>query len=168
VTRYWAIRTDSRNNTPWLWNELQDGRLRQGWSRRPDEDLEVVEEVRRIGGRLTDGQRETWRRSRRLLSSQGGVNVGDLVVTPHLPQFGTWTIVRVVGPYRFSIDDGRNWLGRPDFGHILPVEVVTRPVPWRDPAVPQSLQRAMRVRQPMWSLDPVAEAVEMVARDFAL
>jgi hypothetical protein len=74
-----------------------------------------------------------------LESEPDGIGPGDLAVLPHLPRFGTWTVVRIVGPYRYSIDDGRNWMGKPDFGHIVPVEIVSGPIPWRDAAIPPEL-----------------------------
>jgi hypothetical protein len=169
VTRYWAVRTDTRNNTDYIWRELQEGRLRQGWSRRSDEDLEVIEELRRLGGRLTLGQQEAWRRNRRLLSSQpGGVSVGDFVVLPHLPGRGMATLARVTGPYRFSIDDGRNWMGKPDFGNILPVQISSVPISRYDPALTDDLRRRLRPRMPMWSLDPVGSEIEDLVRDHPL
>jgi hypothetical protein len=50
------------------------------------------------------------------------------------------------------------------FGHILPVEIVSDPIPWRDPAIPERLVRAMSMRIRMWSLDPVAENVDEMLR----
>ncbi len=38
----WGIRTDTEHNTPYIWRELEARRLRQGWGRRPEEDLEVI------------------------------------------------------------------------------------------------------------------------------
>jgi HJR/Mrr/RecB family endonuclease len=169
MTRYWAIRTDTRNNTPYIWRELQAGRLRQGWGRRPEEDLEHLAAMRAAGQRLDEDQRQTWRGNRRLLPMEdGAVTVGDLVIAPHVPRYGLWTILRVTGPYRYSIDDGRNWMGKPDFGHILPVAIVTDPIPWHDPAIPSRLGRAMRFRQRMRNLDPFASDVEELAGTYSV
>ena len=163
MTHFWAIRTDTGNNRPYIWSELQSGRLRQGWSRRPDEDLEVIEEMLRIGGRLTAGQKEAWRRNRLLIGTQeGGVAPGDYLVLPHLPTHGLLTVVVVNGAYRFSIDSGRNWLGRPDFGNILPVKIVSAPISRYDPSVSHELRRRLRPRQPMWRLDQVGREIELL------
>ncbi len=164
---HWGIRTDTENNTDYIWRELRQGRLRQGWGRRPLEDLELIEGQVRDGRPLDEGQQQTWRGNRRLLSTQpDAVQIGDLAVLPHVAGYGTWTIARITGPYRFSTDDGRNYLGAPDFGHILPVEIVTDPIPWRDPAHSETLRAAMRQRQRMWSLAPVADEVDDLARKF--
>jgi hypothetical protein len=165
---HWGIRTDTEHNAEYIWRELGQGRLRQGWGRRPEEDLEVIAELRRSGGTLDVWQRHTWRGNRRLLSTEpDAVRVSDLAVLPHVAGYGTWTVVRVTGRYRFSIDDGRNYLGKPDFGHILPVEILTDPIPWRDPSIPRLLKAAMGQRQRMWSLHPVAGEIDELARRFA-
>ncbi len=162
------MRTDTTHSTPYIWRELQGGRLRQGWGRRPEEDLHVISSLRAAGKRLDEDQRQTWRGNRRLLPTEhDAVSPGDLIVAPHLPRYGFWTIARVTGSYRYSIDDGRNRLGKPDFGHILPVEIVSDPIPWHDPSIPEELRRRMRNPQRMWSLDPVAEDVRSVAVSFA-
>lgn len=167
MTHYWAIRTDTRHNTPYLWRELQAGRLRQGWGYRADQELDAIARIRAAGGRLNEHQRATWRGNRRLLPTErDAVRMGDKVVLPHLPSYGNWTIVRVTGTYRYSIDDGRNEGGQPDFAHILPIKVITAPVPWRDPSIPEDFRRAMRQRQRMWNLDPHGELIEQLARDF--
>jgi hypothetical protein len=165
---HWGIRTDTEHNTEYVWRELQAGRLRQGWGRRPEEDLEVIAEMRRKGARPDVWQRQTWRGNRRLLPTEpDAVRTGDLAVLPHVAGYGTWTIVRVTGRYRFSIDDGRNYMGKPDFGHILPIGVVTDPFPWHDPSIPGRLRGSMRQRQRMWSLEPIADEVDELARRFA-
>lgn len=168
MTRYWAMRTDTRNNTDYIWRELKAGRLRQGWGYRPDQDLHLIGRLRAQGGSLNNDQKATWRGNRRLLPTErDAVRLGDLIVLPHLPSYGQWIIVRVAGSYRYSIDDGRNSGGGPDFGHILPVEIVTDPIPARDPTVPDRFRRAVRPQIRMWTLDPYGAEVEQLARDFA-
>jgi hypothetical protein len=168
MTRYWAMRTDTRHNTDWLWRELSAGRLRQGWGYRDDQDLHVIARIRASGGRLSDHQRVTWRGNRRLVPTErDAVRSGDMIVLPHLPSYGLWTIVRVTGDYRYSIDDGRNSGGHPDFGHVLPVVILTHPIPWRDPAVPDNFKYAMRNQIRMWTLDPYGDDVEQLAKDFS-
>ena len=52
--------------------------------------------------------------------------VGDIVVLPHLPRHGVWSIVRVTGGYRYEVSDEPNaWDRRPDYGHIRDVELLT-------------------------------------------
>lgn len=167
MTMHWGIRTDTDNNRDYIWRELRQGRLRQGWGRREVEDLEVIARQLREGEPLDEWQRQTWRGNRRLLSAErDAVRIGDLAVLPHVAGYGTWTIARVTGPYRYSIDDGRNYMGKPDFGHILPVEVVTDAIPWHDPSHSDNLRKLMRQRQRMWSLEAVGDEVDDLARRF--
>ena len=78
MTRYWAMRTDTRHNTEYLWRELTAGRLRQGWGYRPDQNLNVISRLRLEGGRLNDHQKVTWRGNRRLLPTErDAVRLGD-------------------------------------------------------------------------------------------
>ena len=70
MTHWWGIRTDTEHNTPYIWHELRLGRLRQGWGRRPDEDLEVIADRLAAGLTLDVGQRQTWRGNRRLLPTE--------------------------------------------------------------------------------------------------
>jgi predicted Mrr-cat superfamily restriction endonuclease len=48
-----------------------------------------------------------------------GMQIGDLVLLPHLPREWRWSVVRITGPYRYEIARPQN-----DYGHILPVDVV--------------------------------------------
>jgi hypothetical protein len=164
MTRYWAMRTDTRHNTDYLWRELRAGRLRQGWGYRPDQDLYAIGRLLLEGGQLNDHQKATWRGNRRLLPTQrDAVRLGDLIVVPHLPRYGLWTIVRVTGPYQYSIDEGRNSGGRPDFGHVLPIEFATDPIPAHDAAVSDGLRQAMRFRQRMRSMTGFESELEQLA-----
>ena len=40
-------------------------------------------------------------------------------------------------------------------------------IPWRDPPIPRLLKAAMGQRQRMWTLEPVADEVDELARRFA-
>ncbi len=161
--RYWAMRTDQARRA-FTWRELRAGRMRQGWGIRPDDNLEHLQRIRRAGGRLDDFGREVWLGNRRLLPTEpGSMQVGDIVVLPHLPRYGAWSVVRVIGGYRYAVSDEPNtWNGAPDYGHIRDVELLTdeRGIDRVREGVPEELRKAMRNRQRLWSLDPVAEQVE--------
>ncbi len=163
MTRYWAIRTDQTVRS-WIWSELRAGRLRQGWGMTPDLDLENLAEIVERGGRLDGLKREAWRDNRRLLPSQpDSIQVGDIVVFVHLPAYGKWSIARVTGGYRYEISkQGNAWDGRPDYGHIRDVELLTdgRSIdPVRDGASDE-LRRSMRPMVRVWSLDAHGDEVE--------
>ena len=145
MTRYWGIRTDTEHNTTYIWRELHAGRVRQGWGRRAEEDLGFIADRLAAGGSLDAGQRQTWRGNRRLLPTErDAVTVDDVAVLPHLPRYGFWTIVRVVGAYRYSIDDGRNFLGKTDFGHVVPVDFISDPIPGGTPPSRRASSRRCR------------------------
>lgn len=167
MTRYWALRTD-QSRRPWIWSELQAGRLRQGWGTTPDLDLENLAGIVERGGRLEALQREAWRGNRRLLPSQpDSMQVGDVVVFLHLPGHGVWSVARVTGGYRFEIStQGNSWDGTPDYGHIREVELLTneRAIdPVRD-GVSEALRRSMRPMIRMWSIDMYGQEIERLVR----
>ena len=69
----------------------------------------------------------------------------------------------MTGGYRYEVSDEPNaWDGRPDYGHIRDVETLTdeRGIDPLHESVPEALRKAMRNRQRMWSLAPVAAHVE--------
>jgi len=156
MTRYWAIRTDQARR-PFFWRELKAGRLRQGWGYRPELDLENLARLRKRGVKLPKYQQDTWRGNRRLLQTEpDSMQTGDIVVLLHLPEYGTWSIARVTGDYRFEISDEPNNVdATPDYGHIRPVELLTgdRPIRPADDGASDDLRRSMRPIMRMWSLD---------------
>ncbi|MBA3778831.1 MAG: hypothetical protein H0X16_05970 [Chloroflexi bacterium] len=164
MPRYWGIRTDQQRGDE-LWAEVQSGRLRQGWGYRDEQDLELIAHLKAMGRPLNDHQRATWRGNRRLLSHEPGeVRPGDIVVAPNLPRWGVWALLRVTGSYRYEISDILNAVtidgeeGLPDYGHVLPVQLLTPlPIERTDARVTDRLLRAMR--PPMFSLDHVASDV---------
>ena len=164
MTRYWAIRTDQARRA-FIWAELASGRLRQGWGYREDQDLELLARIRRTDGTPDAGQQATWRGNRLLLPTEpGAVSTGDLIVLANLPRYGTWSIARVTGGYRYAISDQRNAIdhAQRDYGHIREVRLLTGPM-GIDPGaegVPARLRAAMRSRIRMWNLDAYGEEIE--------
>ena len=163
-TRHWAMRTDEARRA-FIWSELLDGGLRQGWGYREDQDLELLARIRRAGGRLDAGQQATWRGNRLLRPTEpGAVSTGDLVVLPHLPRDGAWSIARVTGGHRYAISDQRNATAhaQPDDGHIREVTLLTG-ADGIDPAadgVSDQLRAAMRPRLWTWNIDAFGEEIE--------
>ena len=126
MTRYWAMRTDPARRA-FIWAELLDGRLRQGWGYREDQDLELLARIRRAGGALDAGQQATWRGNRLLLPTEpGAVSTGDLIVLANMPRHGAWSIARVTGGYRYQISSQRNATDHAqlDYGHIREVSLL--------------------------------------------
>jgi hypothetical protein len=162
MSRYWALRTDQARR-PFFWRELKAGRLRQGWGYRPELDLENLARIRSRGGKLDPYQQAAWRGNHLLLPTEpGAMQVGDLVVFVHLPNYGTWSIGRVTGGYHYEISAEPNAVdGTPDYGHIRPIELLTnRPIDPSSDDVSDDLRKAMRPPIRMWSLDAQGEEIE--------
>jgi len=148
-----------------IWDELQQGRLRQGWGWLEGQDLRLILAKRQAGKALTAEEKAAWRNHRMLDSAWGGLREGDVVIIPNLPEYGQWTIARVSGPYRFEFPDGHA-----DFAHILPVEPVHGPGPDRkigvvhphDALVDARLRRTMKNMSRMWGIDHLGDAVELL------
>lgn len=157
------MRTD-RARRDFIWRELQEGRLRQGWGYRPELDLENLAKLRRAGAKLAKYQQDAWRGNRRLLPTEpDAMQTGDIVVLPNLPRYGVWSIARVTGGYRFEISRQPNAVdGTRDYGHIRDVELLTgdRAIDPQREDVPDGLRRAMRSRIRMWSLDASADEIQ--------
>lgn len=114
----WMMRTN-RYIAEWVWSEVQAGRLRQGWGSQPKQELNLLRHRREQGEPMDPDDDLAWPNRRMLSDEPDGIQIGDLVLTPHLPREWRWSVLRVVGPYRFEISPERG-----DYGHILPVEVI--------------------------------------------
>jgi hypothetical protein len=114
--KYWASRI-ARGHDDFFWNELVQGRLRQGWGYRKDQDLRDVQKL--DWNEKNEWQRET-ERQRHMLGESGGWQEGDIVLVPNMPHRGMFALARVTGPYQYEIDPDRQ-----DFGHIREVELLT-------------------------------------------
>lgn len=87
--RYSAIRTD-RDNRELLLKELRPGRLRPGWGNDASQDLRVSAISR--GERLTEKQQEVLLYLKMLSTAEDGVQIGDWVLAPNLPEDGSFMI----------------------------------------------------------------------------
>lgn len=113
---YWASRIDE-NARDYFWDELQAGRLRQGWGYDPEQDLRKVRE--KTWEEQSPVERET-ERQRHMLGKNGGWQIGDIILVPKVPERGMFALVEVTGPYSFEIDPDRS-----DYGHIREVKLLT-------------------------------------------
>ena len=113
------FRTDEGNE--WLFEELLQGRLRQGWGA-PGLSLITPngEPVEKMDWEATYRKRKGWGdpspRRFSILNGMLDLNDGDYVVMPKMPTWDQFTVARVSGGYRFEIADRCD-----DFGHIVPV-----------------------------------------------
>ena len=161
MARYWFQRTE-RTCAELLYAELKAGRLRQGWGYAPDQDLKTISAVLAQGGQLTREQQQCWRGNRRLLpSEQDSVQPCDYIITPHLPRVGVWSLVRVVGGYRYEVHPDAQ-----DFGHILEVQLLNpdQPIDPYCAHVRAGLRRTATTRSRMWNVDHLGDDVRALAK----
>ena len=152
---YWAVRT-ARENQGFFFNELQAGRLRQGWGYDSRLDArKLVEKYNKQGwDALDEEERDAWRNLKLAGFDNngdkgGGVKVGDIILIPNLPEDSMFCFVEVVGEYDFHIPNEIK-----DFGHILPVKLLTpNGVHNLNQCVHADIRYTLRTRNRMWSLD---------------
>lgn len=146
---------------PYIWAQAREGRLRQGWGWAAEQNLEVIADVVHAGRELSEEQELAWP-SRRMLSTEGdGMQAGDLILAPNIPEWGQLCVFRLVGSYEYSPDEPRRFDDR--FGHILPVELVSGPIDRSDTLVSDALRSTLRSPGRLWSLRPYGGDVERLA-----
>lgn len=124
--RYLVFRTD-RTQREFIFREIDQGRLRQGWGWKNDHDLRLLERQLRAGKQLTEEDARVWRNRRMLDTESDGMRRGDVVLIPNMPDLNRWIVVRVSGaPYTFAPIIARGREGA-DYGHIVGVEAVRLP-----------------------------------------
>ena len=152
--RYWAMRT-SQWHPGFIWQELQAGRLRQGWGWAPAQDLQRIAARREIGGELTEEEQLAWRARRMLSTEPDGMRSGDLVVTQNLPRPGRLSVCQVVGSYTFDLP-----ASPVDYGHVLPAELVVTDIGRFDGQVSVALRHAISLRPRLYEITPYGGDVE--------
>ncbi len=104
---YWAFRVD-KNNLTYVKNEINEGRLRQGWGWDPRQNLANMSMDEGAG------------RNKPMYNK---VKKGDILLIPRIPNWDNVTIVEATEDwnlgYRFEIDPQIN-----DLGHIFPAKIV--------------------------------------------
>lgn len=106
---FWNIASDRQE---YFKQELDNGRLRQGWGYDDALDLRKIKEKISEGQELDKKEQITWDRCRFMLES---IAKGDLIVVKNIPKRNNFSIVKVEGSYQFN----RGEIG--DFGHFLPI-----------------------------------------------
>jgi hypothetical protein len=166
--RYWAVRSD-KNNMNILFNELQNGKFRQGWGYDVSQDLRILQSEINKGGswwdRLTSIQKEALPQLRMFAKSNDSIQINDILIIPNLPSYGFFCIAEVVGDYTYSFlqldkDHDVNELGQ-DYGHVLPVKLLTPKGvnKYADP-VDAGIRSTLRTPMRMWNIDNYREAIE--------
>lgn len=154
---YWVMRT-SPWERPYIWREARAGRLLQGWGWNEEMNLDVIAEVVRRGGELSEEQRVSSRSRRMRTSAPDGVRVGDLIVAPNLPEWGRLSVFRITGSYEYLLDTPRQFGER--FGHILPVELLVADIDRHSPEVSDGLRSMLGVQTRLYNISGYGGDVE--------
>ena len=137
MTRVWVLRTEDRitgQPAVGVFEELEAGRARMGWSWDDKLDLRVIQEKREQGEALDEEQEEALR----CLRFFSDVNLEDYIIYPHQPKRGQFSVVKITGEYDYSdaTEDLKN-----DFRSFRPCSLVTpSPVDMYDGIVPSALR----------------------------
>lgn len=105
-----------KGRRPYLREEINKGRLRQGWSYREDLDLRKIKKRIEQGDEIDEKVQRAWDRCKWMLTH---IKSGDLIVVKNIPDSNSFTLVKVKGEYDFSIDEEQG-----DQGHIIPIEKI--------------------------------------------
>lgn len=155
--RYWAMRT-SPWERPYIWAEARAGRLRQGWGWAGEQNLEVIAALVRRNGELSEEQQMAWPSRRMLATEPDGMRLGDLILSPNIPEWGRLSIFRLIGSYEFAPDAPRRFDDR--FGHILPVVLLVGDIDRQAAEVSGALRMTLRNPSRLWGISPYGGDVE--------
>lgn len=147
--RCWVVRTDRRYCQDLIGPELEEGVLRQGWGWDASQDLRVIRAaIDANPADVDDDQWEAWSHNRRLLpDGDDSIASGDLLVLPHTPVVGRWSIAQAGDDYDFRVAHTG------DHGHRRGVRLLRFGL---DPGLhelPASLRRTMRCQRAVWNID---------------
>ena len=134
----WVVKTTHKGTgrpVEGVFDELRRGCARIGWSELDHHDLRKIDAKRKKGESLDPGEKAT----KRCLRFFTEVREEDLLLYPHQPERGQFSIARVTGEYDY--DGG---LESGDFRSVLPCELITEiPVHMRDEIVPSVLRHRL-------------------------
>lgn len=150
MTNYWAMRTD-KTKVDFIFKELKEGRLRQGWGWREDLNLNLIQEIFEKGKSLNEYQKKVWRKQKKMHPKvDDGIQKGDYIILPNLPEIGLWSIAKVTGGYSFNIPPALD-----NYGHILEVKLLNKnnSIDPQSNFVSQNLRSTMSCQQRLWNIE---------------
>ena len=121
MANYFIFRVDYGKCFPFIYEELKQGRLRQGWGSSGMDVRNPFDEFTAAWKKWASSS-ENMKRRYNMLRIMLEIKEGDLIVIPKvsIQQTATgryFTIVKCKKPYEFALSDGKN-----DFGHYIEVE----------------------------------------------
>ena len=154
---YWAMRTD-RYERGYIREELNKGKLRQGWGWTDDQNLRLIHDKWDKGSPLSETQIEAGRHYRMYDGPKDEyMNIGDIVLVPNLPGDGFFTLCEIIGDYGFN-RSGRH----SGYGHIRPVKILVQGVPNNHNLVSGDLRKTLRCRSRLWRIAHCSESLERI------
>ena len=122
---------------PEVFEALQDGQARIGWSYRKDLDLRSIQKRSEQGSPLNEDQQD----AKRCLGFFTKPDLGDYLLYPHQPKRGQFCIVQVTGKYGYlSEDDSLNG----DFRSFICCSLMTpESINMYDEIVPSQLRQRL-------------------------
>lgn len=128
---------DSGEPIPGVFEELQAGRARIGWSYRDDLDLRLIQDKIQQRSPLNKCEQD----AKRCLGFLTGPALDDYLLYPHQPDRGQFYVVQVKGEYDYSAaEDGLDG----DFRSFRPCSLMTaEPVDMYDEIVPSQLRQRL-------------------------
>ena len=140
MPRVYVVKTTDKYSgepIPGVFEELQNGRARIGWSYRDDLDLRLIEEKSRKGSPLDEDEQD----AKRCLGFLTRPAWNDYLVYPHQPKRRQFCIVQVKGKYEYlSEDDSLNG----DFRSFRCCSLITpESVDMYDEIVPSQLRQRL-------------------------
>jgi hypothetical protein len=141
---YWAYRIDN-DYKDFFFDEIQHGRLRQGWGYSENQDL---------------SKDNVDISARRNLPIYHKVKKGDYLLIPHIPEWDEIAIVSAIEDfdvgYRFGIDENKG-----DYGHIFPVKFVKRFSKYNI-NVDGAIRETFKCRSRFWSINKCEDEIKKI------
>ena len=141
---YWCFRVDKRK-IKFFTDELNEGRLRQGWGWDPSQDLRNFKMDEGAG------------RNRPIFNK---VKKGDILLVPQIPGWGEVSIVEAIEDFNigYNFDIAKN---QTDFGHIFPAKYLKK-FTRANENVTGNLRSTLKNPSRFWNINHYANDVEIL------
>ncbi len=144
MRHYWGYRINT-DCAKYFWNELKEGRLRQGWGFDPGQDLR----------NMTVDEGASRNKRMRVV-----VKKGDILLIPRIPEWDKVTIVEatedwIIG-YRFEIYEPYG-----DYGHIFPARFI-KYFKRNSSAVSGEVRSSLHNPMRFWNMDYYGDSIDEI------
>ena len=142
---YWGYRIDV-DNREYFYNEIIEGRLRQGWGYDKSQDLSLGE--------------QTDKSAKGNFPIYNKVKKGDILLIPRIESWDEITIVEATEDfnkgYKFSIDAGMD-----DYGHIFPVKL-RKIVSRHNIHIDGYIRETLKCRSRFWNINKCGDEIQKI------